>query len=208
MKPKRIGNTIIINTLRHISNFAAILLALWACALTFFFVGDDLYIQLNVDGYKPAVFTIKELKFYEAYTDNARVRPTHHFAYYFAYGEIDGNKERFGLTGFNKELIESQADLEKEFSVGQKLQVLYNPDIPKKFDIQIQYPDKDFKKVHKRRQMQMINKTYKPWAIAFSLCFLLGMLTKKKKGVVFVTLMSLSYMGFPWLIIIVRYYIL
>jgi len=206
MNPKRIDSTKAINILMRISTYATIALSFWASMLSLLGLGENLYIQLYADGYKPAVFTIKELKFYKSTTSQIGLRTSKSLATYLAYGEIDGNKERFGLKGFTKGFIESQADLEKEFSVGQKLQVLYNPDIPKKLKVHIQYPEKDFKRAHKRRQMQMIKIAYSPWVIAFCLCFLLGVLTKKKGDAVFVAMISLFFMGISWIIILFNIY--
>lgn len=203
MKPKRIDIKKVINILMHISKFVTIALSFLAGMLTLLALGENFYIQLYVDGYKPAEFTIKELKFYKSTTSQSGLRTRTTSATYLAFGEIAGNKEKFGLKGFTKgRLIQSQSDLEKEFSVGQKLQVLYNPNISKKLKVHIQYPETDFKKIHKHWQMQMIKYTYGPWIISFFLFVFLGILTKSIPDIILVALTSIFFMGMSWLFVL------
>lgn len=162
------------------------------------FLRRKFYIQLYVNGYKPAVFNIKELKFYKASSGGYGSSSYSNPSKYCAFGEIDGIKVKFGLKGFTKGIIENQTDLEKEFSVGQNLQVLYNPNIPKKLDVHVQYPLQDFKNTHKRRQMHMLRYTYGPWVIAFCLCLSLKIVTKNFQGLLIVALTSLFFMGMGW----------
>jgi hypothetical protein len=201
MKPKRSERTKIINILMQISKVATIALAMWAAMGTFLALGENFYILLYVDGYKPAVFTIKELKFYKGSTSGFGRTQTTTLDSYRAYGEIAGHNDQFGLKGFAKGFIQSQSDLEKEFSVGQKLQVLYNPNIPKKLNVHIQYPEKDFKKTHERRRMQMLKHTYGPWIMSFCVCLFLGIFTKNIRGIILVALMSLLWMGIGWIFV-------
>jgi len=203
MESKLRKRTRIINILIQISEVLVIVLSLWAATLTFLSLGENFYIQLYAGGYKPAVFTIKELKFYKEYSGGHGSSASYTIpAKYWAFGEIIGNKDKFGLKGYAKGVIESQSDLEKEFTVGQKLQVLYNPNVPKKLEVHIQYPLKDFKNTHKRRQMQMIKYTYGPWVIAYCLYIFLKILTKNVRGIITVTLTSLFFMGMGWCLVL------
>lgn len=197
----------VFNILMSISRFATVALAFWAAMLTFLVLGENCYILFYADGYKPAVFTIKELRYYKSSSSGSGRHTTHTSAHSVAYGEIDGKKDQFKIGGFVEEPIESQSDLEKHFSVGQKLQVLYNPNIPKKIGIHIQYPEKDFKNKHKRWRIQIIKITYGPWIISFCIYLFLGFITKNYKGFKFVIIMSLVWMGMGW-IFVSFYYLL
>ncbi|MCP4106156.1 MAG: hypothetical protein GY749_11555 [Desulfobacteraceae bacterium] len=206
MKAKPAKNTKFIRILMQISQTLTILLSFWAAMMTYLCLGENFLILLYADGYKPAVFTINELKFREAYTTSSGLQTKRVSAKYWAVGEIAGNKEKFGLKGFIEGEIKSLADLEKELSVGQQLQVLYNSDISEKLGIRIQYPEKDFKKLMKRRQLQIIKVAYCPWAVMFCLYLYLGFLTKRYTEVLIVTMTSLFFIGIVWAYIIFTSY--
>ncbi len=206
MKPKQTGSRRVNPILMQIIQTVTIVLSFWAAMGTYLSLGENFLVLLYADGYKPAVFTIRELEFREGYRTSSGLETSTVPARHWAVGEIAGNKEKFGLKGFIRGEIQSQADLEKELSVGQQLQVLYNPDISEKLGIRIQYPEKDFKKIMKRRQLQIIKISYCPWAIMFCLYLFLGILSKDYISVLIVTLTSLFFIGIVWIYIIFTVY--
>jgi len=181
-------------TLMGLSGGAAIVLSFWAAIITGFLIGNSIFILLYADGYTPATFTIEKLSYVKGH--RASGHRTHDT--YWADGTIDGKKEKFKLGRYITGVIQSQADLEAQVHVGQKLRVLYNPMAPEKLEIRVQYPEKDFKRAWERRKEQMIHTAYMPLAIAMGICLFSGIVIDRIKTAFGFCLGSLFFVAFSW----------
>lgn len=173
---------------------AAIILSFWVAIVTGIGIGKTIYILLYVDGFHQAEYTVTALRYVEG--DMRSSQRT--YDKYFALGTINGIEEQFGLGDYVKGVINSQEELEHYVSVGQVLPVLYNPDAPKHLHIRVQYPEKDFKKKIEARQKNMINTAYMPWIIANAFCLFFGIVGKKWKTALKISIGSCFFVIFAW----------
>jgi hypothetical protein len=166
-----------LSALMVICGSLSVIFSIWTALVTSSGIETSIYLLRYADGYRPAVFTIEKLVFIKG--DNASKNRTHDT--YWVEGDIEGVKEKFRLGKYVPGVVQNLADLEKKVSVGQKLPVLYNPDIPEILGIRVQYPEKNFKQYVTRLQREMIRETYLPWGISGCLCLLFGIAAKKTR---------------------------
>lgn len=170
----------------------SVIFSFWTALVTSSGIETCIYLLHYADGYRPAVFTIENIVFVEG--DNATKHRT--ADKYWVEGDIGGKKEKFRLGRYVAGVVQNRADLEKKVSVGQKLPVLYNPDIPESLEIRVQYPEPDFKQYVKRMQWTMVRETYLPWSVSICLCLLFGAVARKPKMAVGFFVLSFIIMLF------------
>jgi hypothetical protein len=167
------------NGLKNLFGVAAILLGAWTALVTAFTIGPNLITLKYVDGYEPATFTIRQLKFAEGSIQAGHTRRDR----YWADGVIDGKPEKFFLGDYIKGSIDSQAELEQQVHVGQQLKVLYNPSVPRTLEERrVVYPEKDFKDYWKGFLQRRLRETYYPLGAALLLCLVCGILARNIPG--------------------------
>ena len=188
------NNVTFMSGLVAICGTAAILLSFWVAICTGGLLGKNIYTLLYVDGFEPATFTIEKISFFKGNNSSNRT-----YDKYWADGDINGSKEKFGLGSYISGVIQSQEDLEKQVSVGQKLPVLYNPEAPSHLEIRVQFPEKDLKKTLKRRQEQIFNTAYLPWLSAIGLCLFFGVIARKMKMAIGFSIGSMFFVVFAWI---------
>jgi hypothetical protein len=164
-----------LSALMVICGMLAVIFSIWTALVTSSGIETSIYLLRYADGYRPAVFTIEKIVFIKG--DNASKNRTHDT--YWVEGDIEGKKEKFGLGKYVPGVVQNQADLGKKVSVGQKLPVLYNPDIPESLGIRVQYPERNFKQYVQRMQWEMIRETYMPWSVSICLCLFFGVIARK-----------------------------
>ncbi len=188
------GNVTFTSGLMVVFGTAAILLSFWVAICTGPLLGKNIYALLYVDGYVPATFTIEKITFFKGNNSSNRTNDK-----YWADGDINGNKEKFGFGNYISGVIQSQGDLEKQVSVGQKLPVLYNPEAPRHLEIRVQFPEKDFKQTLKRRQKEIINTAYLPWIVSIGLCLFFGIIACRIKTAIGFCIGSMFFVVFAWI---------
>jgi len=171
----------VFNGLKDLFGVAALLLGAWTALVTAFTIGPNLITLKYLDGYEPATFTVRELRFFGGSIQAGHNRRDR----YWADGVIDGNQEKFFLGDYIKGSIDSQEELEAQVHVGQRLKVLYNPDVPSALEEhRVVYPEKDFKDYWKGFLQRRLRETYYPLAAALLLCVVCGILARNIRGAV------------------------
>lgn len=187
--------------LKNLFGFLAILLSWWTAILTAFLIGTSIVILMYADGYRPGTFTIEKLVYVQGGWQNRRSQPDR----YWAEGSIAGQSEKFKLGGYTKGIPQNQEDLEAQFKIGQKLPVLYNPDVPEKLEVRVLYPEKNFHATWKSRQKQMIRTAYLPQGLAIVLCLICGILARKTKSAIGFSVASLIFVALAWIFVLWRW---
>jgi len=169
MKPQ-----LLFNNLKKVCGASALIFSMWAALITLGSAGKSVIILLYADGYHEATFTIDQLLF-----QKGGMRTNRTYDSYGAEGTVEGRKEFFGLGDYVQGILQKREDLEAQVHVGQKLNVLYNPDVPGSSGLRVLYPEKNLKETWKRIQMKMIRTGYGPWLISMILCLLFGIAAGK-----------------------------
>jgi hypothetical protein len=188
--------------LKTLFGSGAVIVSFWTALITGFFIGPSIVILLHADGYRPDTFTITKLNHVKGYRRGSQRT----YDKTWADGTVAGNQEIFKLGEYIQGTIQSQEDLEKQFHVGQKLAVYYNPNAPKRWETRVLYPEKDFHKTWDRRQKKMINTAYLPLALCWVLCLLFGALGRKMKSAIGFCVGSLFFVAFAWIITLLKLY--
>ena len=188
--------------LKSLFGALAIVLSMWTAMLTGFFIGNSVVIMLHADGYKPATFTVEKL-----YFQLGNYRSTNRtYDKYYVTGTVNGQTERFGLGDYVKGPFKTREEFEAQVHPGQKLAVLYNPAVPEKTKLRVQYPEKNFKETWKQRQKKMINTAYGPWGLAIVLCLLCGVLARKTLSAVKMCIGASVFVVLSWIPALLNYY--
>jgi len=185
------------NALRNLMNLfgaLALVLSMWTAMMTGMLIGKSVVIIMHLDGYATAEFTVDQL-----YFQKGSMRGNRTYDHYYAEGTVNGQKEIFKLGEYVQGTINTREELEAQVSVGQKLKVLYNPDVPRKTRLRVLYPEKNFTATWKRRQKQMIRTGYGPWAIALLLCIFFGLMGRQFKSVVGFCFGATVFVIFSWI---------
>ena len=195
--------TSILIGLKNFFGIASILLSFWTALLTALLIGPSIFIILYADGYKPETFIIEKLFFVKGkYTSNRAQRSNDK---HWAEGTVAGQTEEFKLGGYTQGSINSQEDLESQFEVGQKLPVVYNPNVPENLELRVLFPEENFRATWKSRQQRMLNSAYYPLALSMSLCLFCGFVSRKTKSAVGFCVASFFLVVFSWIPTIVRF---
>jgi len=180
------------NRLKNLFGVAGILLGFWTALITAFLIGPILVMLIYSEGYNPATFTVEQL----IYIQGQYIHGKHHPDKYWADGTVNGQKEMFKLGGYIKGVINNQEELEQQIRIGQKLAVLYNPEVPPKFQKRVVYPEEDFHATWKIRQSELIQKTYLPLSIVLGLCIVCGVVARNLKSTIGFVIGSLFFVLF------------
>ena len=168
----------VFDNLKKLFGALALVLSMWTAMITGFFIGNSIVILIHADGYHEATYTIDQLLFRKGdMRSNSR-----HSDEYYAMGTVEGEKERFSLGDYLQGVIRTREDMESQVHIGQKLKVLYNPEVPNNTKMRVLYPEKNFKQTWEKRQKKMIDTAYGPWLIAIILCILFGTAAGKTKS--------------------------
>lgn len=181
---------------------AAILLSFWAAILTAFLIRSSIFILLYADGYKQDTFTIEKLVFVKGKYTGSRAQRS--YDKHWAEGTVAGRTENFSLGGYTQGTINSQEDLESQFEIGQKLPVVYNPDVPEDLELRVLYPEENFHATWKSLQKRMLNTAYLPLVFSMGLCFLCGIVARKTKSAIGFCVASLFLVVFSWIPTLLR----
>jgi hypothetical protein len=187
--------------MKNLFGALAIVLSMWAAMLTAFSVGSSVVIMLHADGYRPAVCTIDELFF-----QRGEIRSNRTYSDYYAGVTVEGQKEEFNLGDYIKGVPQTREDLEAQVQVGQRLDVLYNPDVPRNSQLRVLYPEKNFKQTWKNRQKRMIQTAYGPWILAIGLCLLFGAAARKIRSAVKMSIGACIFVILAWIPYILNHY--
>ncbi len=201
-KEKVSGIISVFRGLKSLFGSVAVIVSFWTAMITGFFIGPSIIILLHADGYRPETFTITRLNYVKGWGTGSKRKPDK----YWADGTVAGKQEIFKLEGYIQGTIQNLEDLEKQFHVGQRLAVYYNPDAPKNWETRVLYPEKDFHETWKRRQKKMINTGYLPLTFCWALCLLFGILGRKVKSAIGFCVGSLFFVAFAWIITLLRLY--
>ncbi|MBN1782153.1 hypothetical protein JW948_13555 [bacterium] len=174
----------------------ALVLSMWTAMITGFTLGKSLTILLYADGYRPATYTIEALYFQKA---NGINRPNRTWDNYYAEGTVEGRKERFGLGSYVQGILKTREDLEAQVQVGQKLAVLYNPDVPVKTQLRVLYPEKKFTETWTHVRNKSIRVGYAPWGICMFLCILFGIAARERRSTLGFVFMGTIFIVFSWM---------
>ena len=190
----------VFRSFKNLFGFLAIVTSWWAAILTIM-LGQSIVILLNADGYKPGTFTIEKLVYFDpAY--RGRSRPDK----YWAEGKVDGQAETFFLGGYAEGVIQNLEELEAQFSVGQQLPVLYNPDAPENSEIRVLFPDENFREAWQRRRMDFLKTGYLPLCLCITLCLVSGVLARKTKSAIGFSVASMFFVVFAWVFIWLKWF--
>jgi hypothetical protein len=192
----------IFSGLKKLFGAAAVILSMWTAMITGFFLGNTIVILIHADGYREATFTIEQLLFQKGGLQSNQPRGDQ----CYALGTVDGQDERFSLSGYLQGVISSREDLESQVHVGQKLKVLYNPDVPKNTKMRVLYPDRDFKLTWKRRQRKMIRTGYGPWLVAIALCLLFGIVAGETRSAIKWSIGACVFVVLSWMPLLYNYF--
>jgi hypothetical protein len=170
------------NGVKNFFGIIALLLGGWTALVTAFVIGPNLVTLKYVDGYQPATFTIKQIHYVERTIRTGG--PSRNELY--ADGIVNGNTEKFfGMGDYVRGTINSKEQIENQIHVGQKLEVLYNPDIPEKNQRnRVVYPEKDFKEYWKGFQQRRLRETYYPLGATLLLCLVFGIAARNIIGAI------------------------
>ncbi len=192
----------VFENLKKIFGAFAIVLSFWAALFTAFFIANSIVILVHSDGYHEVVYSVDQLLFRKGEMgSNSRSSDE-----YYAMGTVEGEQERFSLGEYLQGVIRTREDMESQVHVGQKLKVLYNPDVPQKTNMRILYTKKNFKQNWKRRQKKMINTGYGPWFLCVLLCLVFGFAAGQIKSAVKITIGSCVFIVFAWIPGILNYF--
>lgn len=194
--------TSVFRGLKSLFGVAAVILSFWTAMITGFFIGPSIVILLHIDGYRPETFTVTRLNYVKGYRTGSQRKPDK----LWADGTVAGKKEIFTLGGYIQGTVQNLEELEKQFHVGQKLAVYYNPDAPKNWETRVLYPEENFHETWKNRQKKMVNTGYLPLALCWVFCLLFGILGRKIKSAVGFCVGSLFFVAFAWAITLLRLY--
>ncbi|MBN2371634.1 MAG: hypothetical protein JXO72_14220 [Vicinamibacteria bacterium] len=101
----------------HVSGLLSTIAALWGFAFVFLIASQWELVQ-NADDFAPAIFFVEKAVYVEANpSPDGTDSPSCH-----AEGTVDGHRERLTLYPCT-----SQADLDRRYSAGQQIRVLFNP---------------------------------------------------------------------------------
>lgn len=190
------------DNLKKLFGALAVVLSMWTAMITGFFIGNSIVILIHADGYYEAIYTIDQLLFRKGEMGSNRTN----YDEYYAMGTVDGRTERFGLGDYLQGVIQTREDLESQVHVGQKLKVLYNPDVPQKTKMRVLYPDENFKQTWEKRQKKMITTAYGPWLIAVLLCLLSGYAAGKAISAIKISIASCLFIVFAWIPLLLNYF--
>ncbi len=82
--------------------------------------------------------------------------------------------------------------------MGQKLPVVFNPELPDTMDIRVLYPRENFKEYWQKQWNWLLRTAYMPLGIALGLCLLCSFAARSWTGVKFV-IGSLPMVIFGWI---------
>lgn len=151
----------------HVAGSIALLLSWWAAALTGLLVGRQIVMLMHAADYRPATFTIEKLVYARGNRNPSRAARDPDRSW--AEGTVDGNREVYDLGGYLKGIPGSQEDLERQFRVGQRLEVLYNPGAPATLQLRVVYPDPSHEQRWRSRRNHLLRVTYLPLGLALAL---------------------------------------
>jgi len=175
----------------------ALLCSWWSCLLIMFMAGKNIVIMANVDGYRPAVFTIEELVYAKGIDRHGYARGDR----FWAEGTVNGQAEEFTFGAYLKTTPRSQEELEKAFSVGQQLKVLYNPDVSGDVDARVLYPREDFQEYWKDRWRWLLKQAYLPLGISLALSIVFSVAARTWTSLKFIVA-ALLFTLFGWFAIL------
>ncbi|MCB2189004.1 MAG: hypothetical protein KQJ78_21500 [Deltaproteobacteria bacterium] len=184
------------NGLKNLFGVVAILLSFWTAMLTGFLIGPRVFLIMYGEGYRPAVFTITKLNFFKGSHAGSQANRT--YDKHWADGTVDGNQETYKLGGYLRGPVNRLEDLESQFKVGQRLSILYNPEVPRHLELRVQYPEENFRASWEATQRQMVRTAYLPLLAAMGLCLLCGLLAGRLKSAAGFCLGSLLFVAFAW----------
>lgn len=182
------------NNLKKLFGASALVFSMWTAMITLGFVGKSIIILLYADGYHEATYTVDQLLFQKGEMRRNRTYDSHG-----AMGTIEGRKEFFGLGDYVRGPLQKREDLEAQVHVGQELKVLYNPDVPKKSELRVLYPEKDLKHTWRKIQKKMIRTAYSPWLISMALCLIFGAAAGKTISAVKVCIGASVFVVLSWI---------
>lgn len=187
--------------LKNLFGFIAVILSFWSALITAFFVGPSIVIMMNAEGYHREVFTIRKLHYVH---NDMRTQRT--LDKYWADGEVAGQSEEYGLGGYVQGVPQNLEDLESQFQVGQKLDVMYNPNVSKKRGSRVLFAEDNFHETWRARQKRMVNTGYYPLGLALGLCFICGLLAGKTKSALKFAAGSSFFLIFAWVFVLLKLY--
>jgi hypothetical protein len=182
------------NNLKKICGASALILSMWTALITLASVHRSVIILLYADGYHETTYTIDRLIF-----QKGEMRRNRTYDSYGAEGTVEGQEEFFGLGEYVHGVLQKREDLEAQVHVGQKLKVLYNPDVPRTSGLRVLYPEKNLKESWKRIQTKMIRTGYGPWLISMILCLLFGIAAGKTISSIKICIGALVFVLLSWI---------
>jgi hypothetical protein len=162
------------NNLKKVCGVSALIFSLWTALITLSSVSKSVIILLYATDYHESTYTVDQLLF-----QKGEMRRNRTYNSYGAEGTIESRNEFFGLGDYIQGDLQKREDLEAQVYIGQKLKVLYNPDVPKTSGLRVLYPEKNLKESWKKIQTKMIRTGYGPWLISMILCLLFGIAAGK-----------------------------
>ena len=171
-----------VQILTVIFGVVAILASMWAGLLFPLAVTPYYQTMKNSDGYKPAMFVIKENRYIVRRGTNTPTSSTS----FFAEGTINGKKESFSYGAYLKgeDYPSSVEDLDKLFPVGRQLSVLYNPDMDS-METRIIDPSDNLKERSEKRFYWILRVALMPMGIALGLCLICSAIARTWTGLKF-----------------------
>lgn len=182
------------NNLKKFFGASALILSMWTALITLGSVNKGVIILLYAKSYHEATFTIDQLLF-----QKGEMRRNRTYNSYGAEGTVEGRKEFFGLGDYVRGVLQKREDLETQLHVGQELNVLYNPDVPRASELRVLYPQKNLKETWIKIQTKMILTGYGPWLISIILCFLFGIVAGKTISAVKICIGALVFVLLSWI---------
>lgn len=197
--PPRISS--FFKTLAWLLGFVSIILSLWAAMITAWFVVPNMITLFYLDGYTSEIFTIEEVRYVQGIQSQRTIDKS------WIEGTVTNRREKFYKLGdYIEGTIQNLEAMEAQLKIGQKLPVLYNPNVPAKHEVRVLYPDENFYVAQKKKREQFIMTAYYPLAVSLLLCLLCGILAGERRLAIGFLFGSLFLPGFVWGISLINWF--